>query len=235
MTKEEALEKAAKESAKEAEEARKKKEEKERKEKLAQELTEEERELAEMKAAMERKQREIKRKRATLDNNDSADEFQEEMEHDGKRAAQEPQQPAAKRKKAPAKEVCKHCSQDLDLACRRFYAGHPDDAVEESIALCDPAVMDEDAVMDDDEKPQHRLTDFVFFDEEGHIVRFDSGIVDNGGQLYVTGYMKLIYDDSPVRENGVAVYKAGPILEWWMAGLDGSERHVAGITTEMGW
>ena len=53
--------------------------------------------------------------------------------------------------------------------------------------------------------------------------------------MFVSGYMKPIFDDSVAMEGGVPIKQMGPILEWWVAGLDGSDRHVIGITTDMGW
>ena len=66
------------------------------------------------------------------------------------------------------------------------------------------------------------------------LYRFDNGIIDNGGHLYVSGYMKPIYEDAVVCENGMSVQHVGQILEWWVAGAgDSSEKHIVGITTDL--
>ena len=76
----------------------------------------------------------------------------------------------AKKEKEPAKEVCKDCLMTLDHPNLRFYEGHPEGSVPEVEALFNPIIMGE-GMGGDEEKPEHRLTDFIFYDEAGHVVR----------------------------------------------------------------
>jgi hypothetical protein len=65
------------------------------------------------------------------------------------------------------------------------------------------------------DKPSYRLTGYTFYDREGHIVAFDTqGVIERGGEIYFSGYLKSVGDDSSLIEGGVAVCDAGPLGQW---------------------
>ncbi len=146
-------------------------------------------------------------------------------------------QPAPKRQKAERKKVdkCHHCRQPIDDPDKlTFYEGHPEGAKMEVEALFDDTLTVEyiegEAL---DERNDYRLTGFTFYDREGHVVPFGSGLVERNAELLFSGYVKPVYDDNPSLDGGVAVFDGGPINEWWTTGFDGGERHLIGVSTEL--
>ncbi len=129
---------------------------------------------------------------------------------------------------------CAHCRQPIEDPDKlTFYEGHPNEAKMEVEALFDPALQVdfiEGSQLDD--RPEYRLTQFTFYDREGHVVPFGSGLVERNVELLFSGYIKPVYDDNPNAEGGVAMCDGGPLAEWWAAGFDGGERHLVGVSTE---
>jgi len=78
---------------------------------------------------------------------------------------------------------------------------------------------------------QHSLINYSIYDENGHMCSIDSGIMERNVKLYITGYMKPIYNRSLNIEDGFASM-AGPILEWWLSSYDGGTQALIGINTE---
>jgi DNA (cytosine-5)-methyltransferase 1 len=64
-------------------------------------------------------------------------------------------------------------------------------------------------------------------------VPFYRDLIESGHEIFLSGYAKPITDGNPLSDGGVAVCDAGPVAGWWVAGFDGGERHVIGVTTEM--
>jgi DNA (cytosine-5)-methyltransferase 1 len=60
-------------------------------------------------------------------------------------------------------EICRQILNDPDL---RLYQGHPDESVEEFVALTDPKLSlftgEEDAIHDHDQRPQNKVTHFRY-------------------------------------------------------------------------
>ena len=135
-----------------------------------------------------------------------------------------------KAKREPKAEVCQTCAKPLDSSDLVFYEGHPDGFVDEITAIFDPKLELKDHDANFDEKPQHRVTQFTFFDQQNHLVSFHDGIVDSGGEIFFSGYMKLVTDDGPLAEGGIPVGNVGPVIEWWIGGLEGDENHIIGKT-----
>lgn len=50
--------------------------------------------------------------------------------------------------------------------------------------------------------------------------------------LYLSGYMKPIYEEDPSPDDGVPAKDIGPILEWYVSGFDGGELALIGFITE---
>ncbi len=139
------------------------------------------------------------------------------------------------------------------------YNGHPEGAVEEGIALFNETLLasteredhsasasaaNEDMTDEElaasmaaegdqyDELPQYRLTGFTFFDREARVLPFYADIIESGRELNMSGYVKPITDDSPLIDGGVAMFTETGVVGWWVAGFDGGEKHVIGVTTE---
>lgn len=147
----------------------------------------------------------------------------------------------AAEKKPAVSEVsytrCSDCRQVLDATELRLFEGDPADAVDEFSALTDPrlSVFNDGAVDDGGEDvmdtPQHKLTQFSVYDRHTHLCPIDSGLIERDVELYISGYVKPIYDEDPSPEGGICTKAMGPIGAWWTAGFDGGENAVIGFTT----
>ncbi|KAK6625433.1 hypothetical protein RUM43_005731 [Polyplax serrata] len=130
---------------------------------------------------------------------------------------------------------CKVCRQDLDDPELRIFQGPPNDALEEEVALFDPKLSlfngTEEDISYEDSRPSHKLTHFSIFDEFGHLCFFDGGLIEKNALLYVSGFIKPVYDENPSPEDGVPAHKLGPLSEWWIAGFDGGENGLLGLST----
>ncbi|KAL0272437.1 UNVERIFIED_CONTAM: hypothetical protein PYX00_005405 [Menopon gallinae] len=130
---------------------------------------------------------------------------------------------------------CKVCRQEFDDPGLRIFEGPPNGAMEEAVALFDPRLSlfngNEEDVSAEDVMPQNKLTYFSVFDEHGHLCFFDNGLIEKNALLYVSGYIKPVYDENPSPEDGVPAHKLGPISEWWITGFDGGENGLVGIST----
>lgn len=172
------------------------------------------------------------------------DDQKMDMEPKSKRAKQENDEesgePKSKKKKdnssaggdKPLK--CVACRQLLNSETLKMFNGDSPEAVDEFIALASECLSLFDAESTGDEwndRPQHRLTDFSVYDEQGHLCPFDTGLIEKNVHLYFSGYIKPIYDDTPVLEGGVLAKKLGPIDAWYIAGFDGGEKELIGFTT----
>ncbi|KAL4142386.1 hypothetical protein QTP88_004853 [Uroleucon formosanum] len=85
---------------------------------------------------------------------------------------------------------------------------------------------------DNDDGVQHNLTNYSIYDENGHMCSIDSGVMERNVTIYMTGYVKPIYDNSPSIEEGIPAMALGPILEWWLSSYDGGTQALIGINTE---
>ena len=98
------------------------------------------------------------------------------------------------------------------------YLGHPDSAVEEFIAITNPKLsLFEDGGYDD-AMPQYKLTAYTVYDKEGHVVPFDTGLIDKNKLIYFSGYLKHLTCEDPSTEDGIPVFDCGPINSWSNAG-----------------
>ncbi|XP_050436702.1 DNA (cytosine-5)-methyltransferase PliMCI-like [Adelges cooleyi] len=79
---------------------------------------------------------------------------------------------------------------------------------------------------------QHNLTDFSIYDENGHMCSIDTGMMERNMALYLTGYVKPVYDHSPSIEEGIPAKELGPILEWWLSSYDGGDKALIGVSTD---
>ncbi|XP_052224566.1 DNA (cytosine-5)-methyltransferase 1-like isoform X2 [Dreissena polymorpha] len=135
--------------------------------------------------------------------------------------------------KIPTK--CQQCKQLLNDPDLRTFAGPPEDAVEEYVALTDPKLSlftgEEDNIDSYDERPQHKLTQFSVYDKNTHLCPFDTGLIEKNIELYFSGYVKPIYDENPDSEGGIPTKNMGPINAWWTAGFDGGENPLIGFST----
>ncbi|KAI5644354.1 c-5 cytosine-specific DNA methylase domain-containing protein [Phthorimaea operculella] len=136
----------------------------------------------------------------------------------------------------PNNETCDICGQFLNDSDLIYYQGHPQDAVEEFIALTNEKLVlsagDEGDIM---ERPQTNITGFSIFDQHGHLCPIDGGLIENDVRIYMSGYLKSICSDSPdIDEESVPVKDVGPIIEWFIHGFDGGDRNCITLSTEFG-
>ncbi|PBC25685.1 DNA (cytosine-5)-methyltransferase PliMCI [Apis cerana cerana] len=132
-------------------------------------------------------------------------------------------------------QKCEYCCQKLTSIDIKIYPGHPNNAVEEMIALTDPRLSlftgEEIVIHESDERPQNKITHFCVYDKNGHLCSFDTGLIEKNVVLYFSGYMKPIYEENSCPEGGVPTKDMGPINEWWVSGFDGGELALVGFTT----
>ncbi|KAM3965336.1 DNA cytosine-5 methyltransferase [Aphomia sociella] len=133
-------------------------------------------------------------------------------------------------------EKCDICGQYLNNSDIIYYQGHPQNAVEEFIALTnDKLVLASGDEGDITERPQTNITGFSIFDEQGHLCPIDCGLIENDVRIYMSGYLKSICSDSSdIDEESVPVKDVGPIIEWFIHGFDGGQRNCITLSTEFG-
>jgi hypothetical protein len=63
-----------------------------------------------------------------------------------------------------------------------YYESHPDEAVEEMIAVTDPSLSllesESTSEEEDDQRPQYRMTCFALYDENGHMISIDDSMME---------------------------------------------------------
>ena len=130
---------------------------------------------------------------------------------------------------------CEYCNQKLSKSEIKFYPGHPPNAVEEYITLTNPELClftgNESDLFESDQWPQHKITYFSVYDEEGHLCPFDIGLIEKNVKLFFSGYVKAIYEEDPTPKGGFPTKDLGPINEWWVSGFDGGENALIGFNT----
>lgn len=132
-------------------------------------------------------------------------------------------------------ERCKICRQYIDELL--IYNGHPNNAVDEFIALTDEKLMlfnGDEEIDKQDERPTNKITYFSVYDMNGHLCPFDSGLIEQNKFLYFSGYVKPVYDENSMPENGIPTKDIGPINEWYISGFDGGEKAIVGFSTAYG-
>ncbi|CAG9786638.1 unnamed protein product [Diatraea saccharalis] len=133
-------------------------------------------------------------------------------------------------------EKCDICGQFLNNSDIIYYEGHPQDAIEEFIALTNEKLVlasgDDGDIM---ERPQTNITGFSIFDEQGHLCPIDGGLIENDIRIYMSGYLKSICSESPdIDDECIPVKDVGPIIEWFIHGFDGGEKNCITLSTEFG-
>ncbi|XP_013143936.1 PREDICTED: DNA (cytosine-5)-methyltransferase PliMCI-like [Papilio polytes] len=133
-------------------------------------------------------------------------------------------------------EQCDICGQYLNNSDIIYYQGHPQNAVEEFIALTNEKLLlasgDDGDIM---ERPQTNITGFSIFDQHGHLCPIDGGLVESDVRIYMSGYLKSICADSQeIDEDSIPVKDVGPIIEWFIHGFDGGTRNCITLSTEFG-
>ncbi|XP_077290001.1 DNA (cytosine-5)-methyltransferase 1-like [Arctopsyche grandis] len=133
-------------------------------------------------------------------------------------------------------ERCHLCDRNLNDPELKFFYGHPQNAVEEYIALTDENLVlasgDEGDIMD---RPHVSITGYSIYDKEGHLCPIDGGLIETDVRLYLSGYLKSICSDSPdIDSDSVPVKEVGPIIEWGIHGFDGGKNNCIIISTEFG-
>ena len=139
--------------------------------------------------------------------------------------------------KKPKVSRCNECLQKTeDNSNLIMYECHPDQAVEEIVAVTDDQLritMDEEDLLS---FPQYKITNFTLYCKEGHCVRIDTGLIEKNKEVFMSGYLKsLISEDTGYGESSGeysrAVKDIGPLYAWWNAGFDGGEIALSGVST----
>ena len=74
---------------------------------------------------------------------------------------------------------------------------------------------------------------FSLYDDAGHLVGFDWEMLDSREQnIFFCGYVKPLFDDSALAENGIPVGQSEKLTGWWLTGYGEGEALTIGITTE---
>ncbi|RWS05273.1 DNA (cytosine-5)-methyltransferase 1-like protein [Dinothrombium tinctorium] len=139
---------------------------------------------------------------------------------------------STKRLKKSKDEQCFECGQLLaSVDCNSFEFENAKSEFETltSVELLSLYDNDNNDSCDLREFPTHKLTDYSLFDRNNHLVPIDSGLIENGTEIYVSGFVKPVYDDDENPDNGIATKDIGPINEWWIGGFDGGEKLLIGI------
>ncbi|XP_050350712.1 DNA (cytosine-5)-methyltransferase 1-like isoform X2 [Nymphalis io] len=136
----------------------------------------------------------------------------------------------------PDTEKCDICGQFLNNSDIIYYQGHPQDAVEEFIALTNEKLVlasgEDGDIM---ERPQTNITGFSIFDQQGHLCPIDGGLVESDVRIYMSGYLKSICSDIPdIDDESIPVKDVGPIIEWFIHGFDGGTKNCITLSTEFG-
>ena len=84
-------------------------------------------------------------------------------------------------------------------------------------AIIDPSLS---LAMDDDgmDEPQYKVTNLTCYCKEGHVVRFDTDLIEKNKEIFFSGYLKHITCEDPSIEDGIPVFDCGPIVSWWNTG-----------------
>ena len=120
------------------------------------------------------------------------------------------------------------CRQLVDSPDTIWYESHPQGAVEEFIGMSDPKLSGD---FQEESKPRYKLTGFTVYDKAGHVVPFDSGLIDMNKEIFFSGYLKHLTCEDPGLEDSVPVFDCGPINSWWNAGFDEGEKALTGFST----
>ena len=141
--------------------------------------------------------------------------------------------------KKPKVSKCNECLQKTeDNSNLVMYDTHPDQAVEEFIAVTDDKLgisMDE---VEEDlmSTPQYKITNFNLYCANGHCVRLDTKLIEKNKLVYMSGYLKCIISEDPgygesSGEYSKAVKDIGPLYSWWNSGFDGGEIALSGVSS----
>ncbi|XP_041979201.1 DNA (cytosine-5)-methyltransferase PliMCI-like [Aricia agestis] len=133
-------------------------------------------------------------------------------------------------------EKCNICGQYLNNSDILYFQGHPQNAIEEFVALTHEKLVlssgDEGDIM---ERPQTNITGFSIFDEQGHLCPLDGGLIESDVRIFMSGYLKSICSDSQeIDEESIPVKDVGPIIEWYIHGFDGGTKNCITLSTEFG-
>lgn len=88
--------------------------------------------------------------------------------------------------------------------------------------------------------PQVKINDYYITDEHGHMVPFDTGLIESGHKLYLYGNVSDILssedddkeEDDLNTSNDVPAGHLGPLTEWWFSGFDGTSKILLGVESD---
>ncbi|XP_045773016.1 DNA (cytosine-5)-methyltransferase PliMCI-like [Maniola jurtina] len=179
---------------------------------------------------------EMNKNKAISDNHQNNEAIQNELKENDNADSPTIEQNVNTKDQLQNLEKCTICRQYLNNSDIIYYQGHPQDAVEEFIALTNEKLIlasgDDGDIM---ERPQTKITGFSVFDEHGHLCPIDGGLVESDVRIYMSGYLKSICSDSAdIDEESIPVKDCGPIIEWYIHGFDGGVNNCITLSTEFG-
>ncbi|KAJ8969760.1 hypothetical protein NQ314_001597, partial [Rhamnusium bicolor] len=111
---------------------------------------------------------------------------------------------------------CKDCKQNLRDVI--LHKKDPLDSLNEVAALeRHPFCLYKDhGEVEGNAVPSAKVTSFMVYDKHDHLCPLDTGLIEKGIKLYLSGYLKTIDQEDPSTENSIPVCKIGPIKEWYL-------------------
>ncbi len=135
--------------------------------------------------------------------------------------------PKRRRTKRVRRPPCNECRQRHDEVQTRAEP-HPDFEPEAKVIL-HPRLEVKNT---DQERPVLHITGFEVFDKMGHLVQLASGLIERGRDIFISGFVKPVFDSDPDSGvGGIGVDLAGPIQEWWVTGFREEEQDAVGVST----
>ncbi|KAL8585576.1 hypothetical protein ACOMHN_050335 [Nucella lapillus] len=126
---------------------------------------------------------------------------------------------------------CSECKREHGHPDLKDFQGDSENAVEEFIALVDPKLQGPPTSSRNnyDNYPKYSLTQFSVYDKNRHLTSFDTGLLENSTELFISGFIKPLSEEDPSSKGGVECKEMGPIVEWWTSGYAGDVN--IGVTT----
>jgi len=145
-----------------------------------------------------------------------------------KRKAEDEAKGIVKKPKPVPKKRCKICKQLEDDNFINWYEGAPTGAEEEFIVLFKPHLMIESKDNEIDYRSDVALDQFEVYDDAGHIVPLNTGLLETGVELKFNGFVKPLLNLEGVGDP----VKECLLLSWWYSGFDGGDGCIIGFSTE---
>ncbi|XP_011505760.1 PREDICTED: DNA (cytosine-5)-methyltransferase PliMCI-like [Ceratosolen solmsi marchali] len=133
---------------------------------------------------------------------------------------------------------CEICKQNLEDKYLNIYNGHPNNAVDEHIALIDEKLSfctGHKNINQTGLRAAYKITLFNVYCKNGHLCPFDSGLVNKDMGIYISGYLKPMYCNNQSRiSDAVSTKDIGPIVHWFIADFISCQEVTVVLSTSLG-